>query len=87
MWIKLPIKWILLKVTIHLMKLFMKFCGPLDNSDPCRGENVATSLVYVDHYIERAKEEDNLLAAYRWLMFKSLMSKVFGKTCFVFHLI
>lgn len=65
----------------------MKFCGPLDNSDPCRGENLALSLVHVDHYIERAKEEDNLLAAYRWRMFKSLMSKVFGKTCFVFHLI
>ena len=67
--------------------LFMKFCGPLDNWDPCRGENLALSLVHVDHYIERAKEEDNLLAAYRWLTFKSLMSKVFGKMCFVFHLI
>lgn len=55
--------------------LFLKFCGPLDNSDPCRGENLALSLVHVDHYIERAKEEDNLLAAYRWLMVKSLMSK------------
>ncbi|XP_067032145.1 uncharacterized protein [Acropora muricata] len=55
--------------------LFLKFCGPLANSDPCRGENLALSLVHVDHYIERAKEEDNLLAAYRWLMVKSLMSK------------
>ena len=38
---------------------FMTFCEPLDNSDPCRGENLALSLVHVDHYIERAKEEDN----------------------------
>ena len=34
------------------------------------------SVVHVDHYIERAKEEDDLLAIYRWLMVKSLMSQV-----------
>lgn len=36
------------------------------------------SLVRVDHYIERAKEEEDLISVYRWLMVKSLMSQVNG---------
>lgn len=56
--------------------LYTSFCGPQDNSDPCKGENLALSLVHVDHYIERAKEEESLLSVYRWLLVKSLISQV-----------
>ncbi|XP_022801392.1 uncharacterized protein LOC111339076 [Stylophora pistillata] len=55
--------------------LYTRCCGPQDRTDPCKGENLVLSLVHVDHYIERAKEEDDLLAVYRWLMVKSLISK------------
>ena len=30
----------------------------------------------MDHYIERAKEEESLLSVYRWLLVKSLISQV-----------
>ena len=56
--------------------MYVRYCGPQDHTDPCKGENLALSLVHVDHYIEHAKDEDNLLSVYRWLMFKSLMSQV-----------
>ena len=56
--------------------MFIRCCGPQDHTDPCKGENLMLSLVHVDHYIERAKEEDDLLSVYRWLMVKSLMSQV-----------
>lgn len=56
--------------------LYTSFCGPQDDTDPCKGENLALSLVHVDHYIERAKEEESLLSVYRWLLVKSLMSQV-----------
>ena len=56
--------------------LYTSFCGPQDDTDPCKGENVALSLVHVDHYIERAKEEESLLSVYRWLLVKSLISQV-----------
>ena len=56
--------------------LYTSFCGPQDDTDPCKGENLTLSLVHVDHYIERAKEEENLLSVYRWLLVKSLMSQV-----------
>lgn len=55
--------------------LYTRCCGPKDRTDPCKGENLVLSLVHVDHYIERAKEEDDLLAVYRWLMVKSLMNQ------------
>ena len=35
-----------------------------------------TCLAHVDHYIERAKDEEDLISVYRWLMVKSLTSKV-----------
>ena len=56
--------------------LYTSFCGPQDDTDPCKGENLALSLVHVDHYIERAKEEESLLSVYRWLLVKSLISQV-----------
>ncbi|KAM7441542.1 hypothetical protein ABFA07_009426 [Porites harrisoni] len=55
--------------------LYISFCGPQDDTDPCKGENLALSLVHVDHYIERAKEEESLLSVYRWLLVKSLISQ------------
>ncbi|KAM7424973.1 hypothetical protein ABFA07_023536 [Porites harrisoni] len=55
--------------------LYTSFCGPQDDTDPCKGENLALSLVHVDHYIERAKEEESLLSVYRWLLVKSLISQ------------
>ncbi|KAL9981804.1 hypothetical protein ACROYT_G010557 [Oculina patagonica] len=55
--------------------MFTRCCGPQDHTDPCKGENLVLSLVHVDHYIERAKEEDDLISVYRWLMVKSLMSQ------------
>lgn len=55
---------------------YTRCCGPRDRSDPCKGENLVLSVVHVDHFIERAKEEEDLLSVYRWLMVKSLMSQV-----------
>lgn len=55
---------------------YARCCGPQDLTDPCKGENLVLSLVHVDHYIERAKEEEDLISVYRWLMLKSLMSQV-----------
>ena len=55
---------------------YTRCCGPQDHTDPCKGENLVLSLVHVDHYIERAKEEEDLLSVYRWLTIKSLMSQV-----------
>lgn len=54
---------------------YARCCGPQDLTDPCKGENLMLSLVHVDHYIERAKEEEDLISVYRWLMVKSLMSQ------------
>ncbi|XP_068679786.1 uncharacterized protein [Montipora foliosa] len=59
----------------EVASLYIKFCGPLDYTDPCGGENLVLSLVHVDHYIEHAIEGDNLLSVYRWLMVKSLISQ------------
>ena len=62
--------------------MYTRFCGPQDHTDPCKGENLVLSLVHVDHYIERAKEEDNLLSVYRWLLIRSLASQVIGRRRF-----
>ncbi|KAJ7387208.1 hypothetical protein OS493_004178 [Desmophyllum pertusum] len=55
--------------------LYTRCCGPQHHTDPCKGENLVLSLVHMDHYIERAKEEEDLLSVYRLLMVKSLMSQ------------
>lgn len=65
----------MLKLLLQAL-LYTSFCGPQDNTDPCKGENLALSLVHVDHYIEGAKEEESLLSVYRWLLVKSLISQV-----------
>ncbi|XP_028513263.1 uncharacterized protein LOC110233576 isoform X2 [Exaiptasia diaphana] len=53
--------------------LFARACGPQDKSDPLQGESLRTSLIHVNHYIERAKCHGDFLNAYRWMLMKSLM--------------
>ncbi|KAK3754476.1 hypothetical protein QZH41_018992, partial [Actinostola sp. cb2023] len=55
--------------------LFARACGPQDRSDPCQGESLRTSLVHVNHFIESARHDGDLLSVYRWLLVKSLMSQ------------
>ena len=68
--------------------LYTQFCGPQHGRDPCKGNSLVLSLVHIDHFIERAKEDGNLLDVYRWLLTKSLMSQVlvFTATALCRHL-